>query len=283
MNYGLPYRGSKNKIAKDIINRLPAGEVFVDLFCGGCAVTHAAMLSGKYKRFIINDTIAMMPNAFRDAVNGKFKDEKRIISKEDFHRLKDTDVYVRTCWSYGNNSRSYLWGEENARVKMLACKMIMADDWRERRQAYVKFINLLQQQPTLLNTSKLCCLEALARLVSIGERQSNQQENLEVFTGDYQDVTIHGNAVVYCDPPYKTTEGYTKKNRMSFDYERFYNWLRTRDFPVYVSEYAMPDDFVCIWRKEKTCAFSKDNNNKKTIEKLFVHEKFKEAVKDELL
>ena len=28
---------------------------------------------------------------------------------------------------------------------------------------------------------------------------------------------------------------------------------------------------------------SKDNNSKKTIEKLFVHEKFKEAVKDELL
>lgn len=24
MNYGLPYRGSKNKIAKDIIDRLPA-------------------------------------------------------------------------------------------------------------------------------------------------------------------------------------------------------------------------------------------------------------------
>ena len=274
MNYGLPYRGSKNKIAKDIIDCLPAGEVFVDLFCGGCAVTHAAMLSGKYKRFIINDTIAMMPNAFRDAINGKFKDEKRLISREDFKRLKDTDVYARLCWSFGNNGRSYLWGEENAQVKMLACNMIMVDDWRERRKAYVKFINLLQQQPTLLNSSKLSSLEAIERLVRIGEVQSNRKENLEVFTEDYQDVKIPENAVVYCDPPYKTTEGYTKKNRMSFDYERFYNWLRTRDFPVYVSEYAMPDDFVCVWTKEKTCAFSKDSNSKKTVEKLFVHEKF---------
>lgn len=283
MNYGLPYRGSKNKIAKDIIDCLPAGEVFVDLFCGGCAVTHAAMLSGKYKRYIINDAVAMMPNAFRDAIDGKFKDEKRLISREDFKRLKDTDVYARLCWSFGNNGRSYLWGYENAQVKMLACNMIMADDWRERRQAYVKFINLLQQQPTLLNSSKLSSLEALERLVRIGEVQSNRQENLEVFTEDYQAVKIPENAVVYCDPPYKTTEGYTKKNRMSFDYGRFYNWLRTRDFPVYVSEYTMPDDFVCLWEKEKTCAFSKDSNSKKTIEKLFVHEKFKEAVKDELL
>ena len=56
MTYGLPYMGSKNKIARDIVEQLPSAEYFVDLFCGGCAVTHAAILSGKYKKFIINDT-----------------------------------------------------------------------------------------------------------------------------------------------------------------------------------------------------------------------------------
>nr|DAP68144.1 MAG TPA: DNA adenine methylase [Caudoviricetes sp.] len=360
MNYGLPYRGSKNKIAKDIINRLPAGEVFVDLFCGGCAVTHAAMLSGKYKRYIINDSIAMMPNAFRDAVNGKFKGEKRLISKEDFHRLKDSDAYVRTCWSFGNNGRSYLWGEENAHVKMLACKMIMADDWRERRRAYMAFIKYLQDARKRLAERKanmeryraeygdikgrvreeLCrclresgktrsdidrilgtngmaghyfsnsqwefptkekyekirdacpnfppydywgqSLQSLERLESLQSLESLERleslQSLEVFTGDYQSVPIPENAVVYCDPPYINTGGYG----IDFDHERFYSWLRTRDFPVYVSEYAMPDDFVCIWRKEKICTYS-STNNKKTVEKLFVHEKFKEAVKDELL
>lgn len=45
MNLGLPYMGSKNKIARKIIDVLPSGSAFVDLFCGGCAVTHAAMLS----------------------------------------------------------------------------------------------------------------------------------------------------------------------------------------------------------------------------------------------
>ena len=294
MNYGLPYMGSKNKIAKDIIDCLPAGEVFVDLFCGGCAVTHAAMLSGKYKRFIINDTIAMMPNVFRDAIDGKFKDEKRIISREDFERLKDTDVYARLCWSFGNNGRNYLWGKEYAGIKMLACKMIMADDWHERLLVYRAFIQYLQKhieltRKMLESLQRLQRLESLQRLQRLQRLQSLQRlqrlqslesiQCLEVFTGDYQDVKIPGNAVVYCDPPYINTGGYG----IDFDHERFYNWLRTRDFPVYVSEYAMPDDFVCIWRKEKTCTYSSANNKKKTVEKLFVHEKFKEAVKDELL
>ena len=51
MRYGLPYKGSKNGIALWIVNNLPPAEYFVDLFCGGGAVTHAAMLSGKWEQF----------------------------------------------------------------------------------------------------------------------------------------------------------------------------------------------------------------------------------------
>ena len=45
MTYGVPYQGSKSRIAKDIIDQLPTGNRFVDLFAGGCAITHAAILS----------------------------------------------------------------------------------------------------------------------------------------------------------------------------------------------------------------------------------------------
>lgn len=34
-NYGMPYLGSKNKIAEDIIDFLPSGNRLVDLFGGG--------------------------------------------------------------------------------------------------------------------------------------------------------------------------------------------------------------------------------------------------------
>lgn len=46
MTFGVPYQGSKNKIVPWVLHHLPAAESFVDLFAGGCAVTHGAMLSG---------------------------------------------------------------------------------------------------------------------------------------------------------------------------------------------------------------------------------------------
>lgn len=52
---GVPYQGSKNFIAQQIVDFLPRAETFVDLFAGGCAVTHAAILSGKFSNFIAND------------------------------------------------------------------------------------------------------------------------------------------------------------------------------------------------------------------------------------
>lgn len=58
MNYGVPYKGSKNKIAKKLIDVLPSAEYFVDLFGGGGAMTHCAALSGKYKKIIYNEAVA---------------------------------------------------------------------------------------------------------------------------------------------------------------------------------------------------------------------------------
>ena len=37
MNYGIPYKGSKNKIAESIIAQLPSAKHFYDLFGGGGA------------------------------------------------------------------------------------------------------------------------------------------------------------------------------------------------------------------------------------------------------
>lgn len=53
--YGVPYRGSKNKLAEDIIALLPKGKRFVDLFAVGCAMTHCALLSGKWESILSND------------------------------------------------------------------------------------------------------------------------------------------------------------------------------------------------------------------------------------
>ena len=111
MRYGVPYQGSKNKICKWVIDNLPSGNVLVDLFAGGCSVTHAAMLSGKWDYFIAND-IGDAPKLFINAIEGKYSAENRWISREDFERLKDTDPYVSLCWSFGNDRSNYLYARE---------------------------------------------------------------------------------------------------------------------------------------------------------------------------
>lgn len=112
MKYGLPYKGSKNKLAERIVRLLPKRTHLIDLFCGGCAVSHAALLMGKYEHIHINDINWMCPTLFIDALNGKYSDENRWISREDFFRLKDTDPYVAVVWSFGNNLRDYLYSKE---------------------------------------------------------------------------------------------------------------------------------------------------------------------------
>ena len=112
MKYGLPYKGSKNKLAERIVHLLPKRTHLIDLFCGGCAVTHAALLMKKYEHIHINDVNWMCPTLFLDALAGKYNNETRWISREDFFRLKDTDPYVAVVWSFGNNMRDYLYSKE---------------------------------------------------------------------------------------------------------------------------------------------------------------------------
>ena len=52
--FGIPYMGSKDKIAMSICSFLPSAENFYDLFGGGGAITHCMALrkSHKYKNII---------------------------------------------------------------------------------------------------------------------------------------------------------------------------------------------------------------------------------------
>lgn len=110
--YGLPYKGSKNAIAPWVIDHIPPAATLYDLFCGGCAITHAALLSGKWRKVVANDIDGDMPRFFLHCANGGMRGENRWISREDFFRLKDTDPYVRLCWSFGNNQKCYLYSKE---------------------------------------------------------------------------------------------------------------------------------------------------------------------------
>ena len=117
MRYGIPYQGSKNSIAREIVRFLPAAGTLIDICAGGCAITHAALelcegLAPKWERIISNDINPMPGKLFRDAIDGKYAHEMRWISREEFHRLKGSDPYVAYCWSFGNNASNYLYSAE---------------------------------------------------------------------------------------------------------------------------------------------------------------------------
>ena len=117
MRYGIPYQGSKNSIAREIVRFLPAAGTLIDICAGGCAITHAALelcdgIAPKWERIISNDINPMPGKLFRDAIDGKYAHETRWISREEFHRLKGSDPYVAYCWSFGNNASNYLYAEE---------------------------------------------------------------------------------------------------------------------------------------------------------------------------
>lgn len=129
MNYGLPYQGSKNKLAERIIDLLPKRTHLIDLFCGGCAVSHAALLRRKFKHIHINDLNWMCPTLFIDALNGKYENDTRWISREDFFRLRDTDPFVAIVWSFGNNMRNYLYSVEIEPLKRAIHYAVFFDDY----------------------------------------------------------------------------------------------------------------------------------------------------------
>ena len=81
--YGIPYQGSKSRSAPWIVEQLPASHTLVDIFAGGCAVTHAALLSGKWDKIIANDKTSA-PQIFVDAINGEFDGYSYVPTRDEF-------------------------------------------------------------------------------------------------------------------------------------------------------------------------------------------------------
>ena len=110
--YGIPYKGSKNNIAEWVYKHFPKQTNFYDLFAGGCTIMQIALMKGHFQRYFANDLDFDGITLFMEAVHGKFKNETRWISREDFKALYEKDPYVKYCWSFGNNGRSYLYSKE---------------------------------------------------------------------------------------------------------------------------------------------------------------------------
>lgn len=256
----MPYKGSKNQIAEWVVANLPKAKVFVDLFFGGGAVTHAAIISGKYQDFIINDIDARLPYFFWDCLNGKYSIEKYStwISREMFHLRKEKDAYTSLIWSFGNNGVDYLYAKDKEdfkhafhdavyfnRLKPLREFGILLQPSREEN-VYDRYLDYRKQLTFRLeHLTRLQSLENINRISSL--KCFCPFGDIYAFGVDYQSIPIPDNAVIYCDIPYYSTNCGKYKG---FDYPRFYQWAEKQD-NIFISEYSMPETFLPIAAKEK--------------------------------
>lgn len=280
MNFGLPYMGSKNRIANWVCDILPNANTLYDLFVGGGAITHYASLNLKYNNYIVNDLNSLCVKGLEMAFNGEFKNKTRWISRDDFFKLKDTDYYVVCCFSFGNNFKTYAYSKDIEQFKKAMHYSVVFND----NSLLSEFVNIDNLNYTSDDTQdrmiylrkylhsfiafkdKRIELESLECLQRLNELNNEQKYNIKFYSDDYQNIPLTDkDAVIYCDIPYANTAKY----KHHFDYERFYTWAERQEIPIYISEYEMPKDrFVCVAEKEKRCKFSA-TNNRITVERIF--------------
>lgn len=307
MRYGMPYKGSKNGIAERIIKSLPKAENFYDLFGGGGAITHCALLSGKYKQVHYNELDSVVCDGFEMSINGEFKNENRWISRDDFEKLKGIDPYVAICFSFGNDLKTYCYSKDKERFKRAVHNFLFFNDKTElseylpldkleftsnnvqnKRIEFQRYLKNYRKEvekfydvdtmcvlQSLNNLDRLQSLESLERLESLDSPNSS----IKITNLNYSDVYIKTyDAVIYCDPPYKNKNKY----KQEFDFDEFYNWARFQE-NIFISEYEMPDDFIEITSFDKRVLMDATAKAGYKKEKLFTNKITFDKIKDNLI
>ena len=129
--YGAAYQGSKSKIADEIISKLPARKYFIDAFSGGGALAHCALESGKFEYIIANDlqTKDILEAHFLWTPEQHLEFQKRWITKEEFE--KTDNLYIKTCWSFSNNRKAYIYSKTCYEYKRLLHNAICFGNYKE--------------------------------------------------------------------------------------------------------------------------------------------------------
>ena len=142
---------------------------------------------------------------------------------------------------------------------------------KTRPKGTIRGLESLQSLESLERLERLQRLESSERLERVNNIQQTNTDRLAWSIGSYDEVEINPNSVIYCDIPYRFTNGYDSKwKKSSFDYEKFYSWCEVQTELVLISEYWMPEDrFVPVYETKHIQSFCA-NKTSAVVEKLFV-------------
>lgn len=247
----------------------------------------AAAESGKYSRYFVNEYNEQQCDFLRDCALGIYDECNGWVSHDEFMKNCSESAFLRCVWSFGNTSDNYFCSkvlEDWERALFHAYEFndysIFSDigfagdtvyledikrrpDWYYRK--YIEHKGVKINHKHWQDSSPHMRLKRLRAFHKKIERLDIVRKT-DFIAKSYNEVEIHENALIYCDPPYIKTTGYC----VDFDHSRFYDWCRAQKELVLISEYSMPDDFIPIWKKNKFVTLC-SGNSKKVEEKLFIH------------
>lgn len=241
----MKYMGSKDRIARPLLSMILPHRVggkeqyFVEPFCGGCNLTKHVL--GKR---LCNDINKPLISLYK-ALNRGWNPSETTWTRELYNDIRDHPeryteqeiAFAGICCSYKGK-----WFGGYAGCIVTA--------GGKGRNYITEAINGLKRD--------------MIHLMDV-----------EFVSGNYYDMKIPANSIIYCDPPYigETAYDYLGKER-KFDHLKFYKWCHEKvaeGHKVFISELQMPPDFACIWadyQLKHTMSLCKSENA--AYEKLYV-------------
>lgn len=302
---GIPYMGSKRKIAHEILKYIkahnPQATHFYDLFGGGGAVSLKAV--DYFDNVYYNEYDGGVYSLMNKLLTEPFKDEYyKWVTREEFKaHHKDQDWYgglLKTCWSFGSLGKTYIYGQDIENPKRIIHNCIISFD-DESITEFEDYFNIkvnkewskynIEKRKSLiirkLKSSKLKIdeIENLSRIKRFYDIQSVQSvqsvqaeqkiKKLKTSNHSYDDVEIKSSpeqTVIYCDPPYENTKEYQTK----FEFNKFLEFIKKSPYKIYISSYEIKDDSLFLVKEmKKQVTLSATNNSSTAIERLYCNKK----------
>lgn len=226
--------GSKNRISKEILKIIESqrntNQTWVEPFVGGANIVDKCT-----GNIIASDSNRYLIEMYKKVMDG-WLPPKKATEYEYNHIKNNKDAYPPEIVSYFGFALSYggKWFGGWRRDKL------------GKRNYVEESYNNAYKQFNILKT-----------------------KNIQFIHGNYDEIYIPDNSLIYCDPPYNNTTAYKNK----FDSEKFYKWCIDMDnlgHTVFVSEYNIKlEKFNKIWQKQISSSLTKNTGDKIGIECLY--------------
>lgn len=238
------YQGSKNKLAKYIVPIIQAYinenhvKTYIEPMVGGANIIDKIKCNKKIGSDVNKELIALLKYVQHDnnlliAPNEcSFEHYSDVRESRKLKTYKYSEEYIALIGYCASYGGRYFDGGYGR-------------DSKDGKSVYNKRLNNLKRQAPLLNDIEFICC-------------------------DYTQFANYKDCLFYFDPPYKGTKQYSS---YQIDYDEFYSFLKklSKNNIVLISEYNMPNNFKCIWEKERiVLQDSSRTTGSKAVEKLFI-------------